>query len=306
MKMNKGFRRGLNLGGWISQCNYSDEHIKNFIQYDDLKRIASWDFDHVRIPFDYNIFEDEEKGFSILDKAVSDCSELGLNVVLDLHKTKGFSFDDYGEDEKGFFDSEEYQEYFYRLWEKLAARYGKYHETVAFELLNEITSKEYITMWNRIAKTAIVRIRKYAPHTFILVGSYENNSVTTVDALENPYDKNVVYNFHFYEPLVFTHQGAYWTDRIDPEKRMSYSESGCCEQYFEDMFIPAVKKAEKDGLKLYCGEFGMIDRVGSDDALKWFEGIGKVFDKYGIGHCAWTYKGMDFSILERQEILEYI
>jgi len=35
------YRSGLNLGGWISQCKYEKEHIAEFINEDDVKKIAS-------------------------------------------------------------------------------------------------------------------------------------------------------------------------------------------------------------------------------------------------------------------------
>ena len=83
----------------------------------------------MRVPFDYNIIENSDgsfsdEGFAYLDKAVSCAKKNGLNIILDLHKTAGFSFDYYGESESGFFDSAEYQERFYRLWEEVARRYG--------------------------------------------------------------------------------------------------------------------------------------------------------------------------------------
>ena len=54
--------------------------------------------DHVRIPFDYNIVQDAngnfiEEGFQRIADAVANCRKCGLDVVLDLHKTAGFSFD---------------------------------------------------------------------------------------------------------------------------------------------------------------------------------------------------------------------
>lgn len=50
--------------------------------------------------------------------------------------------------------------------------------------------------------------RAIAPDTIILVGSYDNNSAPAVVDLTPPYDDRVVYNFHCYEPLKFTHQGG--------------------------------------------------------------------------------------------------
>ena len=81
---------------------------------------------------------------------------------------------------------------------------------LCFELLNEVTEQSYSKAWNAIAKKCIERIRKIAPEIRILVGSYWNNHVAAVRDLDAPFDKNIVYNFHCYEPLIFTHQGAGW------------------------------------------------------------------------------------------------
>ena len=143
-----GFTRGVNLGGWMSQCDYSEERLERFITEADIAKIASWGLDHVRIPVDYNVFEDgnggwRDLGFARLNRAVGWCRRHGLNAVIDLHKTAGFSFDQ-GEAEAGFFDSEAYQERFYRLWEELAKRCAGDPRHVAFELLNEVTEERFI------------------------------------------------------------------------------------------------------------------------------------------------------------------
>lgn len=310
-----GFYRGINLGGWFSQCDYSKERLDNFIVAEDFAAIAGWGLDHVRIPVDYNILENEdgtycEEGFARIDRALAHCRENGLHLVLDLHKTAGFSFDDYGEDEHGFFESERFQERFYRLWEELARHFGNTPD-VAFELLNEVTDKEFLPAWNRIVRACIARIRKIAPDTLILVGSYWNNAANTVQYLEAPYDSRVIYNLHCYEPLLFTHQGAYWTDKIDPERRIPFTESGCTEAYFEELFSTAIAKAQAHGTELYCGEYGVIDRVSDEDMLAWYRTIHTVFEKYGISRCAWNYKALDFGLDRlapdvREELLQYL
>ena len=228
MKKINGFNKGVNLGGWLSQCSYEKEHLDTFVCEKDFEIIASWGADHVRVPFDYNIIENSDgtfsnEGFAYLDKAVACAKKNGLNIILDLHKTAGFSFDYYGESESGFFDSAEYQERFYRLWEEVARRYGSLAPNAAFELLNEVTDAEFIDKWNMIAKECIKRIRKIAPDILILVGSYHNNSADTVQFLDEPFDSNVIYNMHCYEPLKFTHQGAYWTTAIDPKERIPWA-----------------------------------------------------------------------------------
>lgn len=317
MLKEKGFYKGVNFGGWLSQCDYSEERLNNFIKDRDFSIVKSWGADHIRIPVDYNIFENndgtyKEDGFKRVEKAVKLCIENGLNLVLDLHKTAGFSFDYYGEDESGFFESESLQERFYRLWEELAKRFGGLSKNVAFELLNEVTDKEFIDEWNRISNECIRRIRKYAPDTIILVGSYWNNSAEAVKDLSAPYDYKIVYNMHCYDPLEFTHQGAYWTNQIDPDKRIGFDDAGITPETFEKLFSSAIDKAKENNVPLYCGEYGVIDKAEPEDVVKWFRCINSVFEKYGISRCAWSYRDMDFGLSDtrldsiREELIKYL
>ena len=295
-----GFYKGINLGGWMSQCDYSEERLHGFITEPDFEQIAEWGFDHVRLPVDYNVIQDadgamKEEGLLLIDRAFRMAAEHHLNVVLDLHKTQGFSFDS-GEHEDGFFDNEKYQEFFYAVWECFAKRYGKLGG-VMFDLLNEVTEQRFSEKWNQISRECIRRIRKSAPETPILVGSYNWNSAKTVPAVNPPYDSRVFYNFHFYEPIEFTHQGAYWrADCQDVNLRLTYEESGMSEQFVEDFIAPAVVKAEREGTELYCGEYGVIDVVPPEEAVKWFRTLHGVMEKHGIGRSLWSYKQMDFGL----------
>ena len=315
--MLKGFHKGINFGGWLSQCDYSKERLDNFITENDFRKVSEWGADHVRIPVDYNIFENDDgtyksDGFERVEKAVQLCRKYGLNAVIDLHKTAGFSFDNYGENENGFFESTELQERFYRLWEQLAMRFSDYEDNVAFELLNEITDRDFIDEWNRISLECIKHIRKYAPKNLILVGSYWNNSAEAVKDLAPPADDRIVYNMHCYDPIKFTHQGAYWTDMINKDDRFSFEEAEITPALFEKLFMSAIEKADKYGVPLYCGEYGVIDICSPEDTVKWFRCINSVFEKYGISRCAWSYKGMDFGFTDnrldsvRDELLKYI
>ena len=325
MKVLEGFQKGVNLGGWLSQGTYDDEHLDTFISQEDIARIASWGADHVRVPVDYNIFETDEgelktKGTELVDKAVAWCEKYGLNMVLDLHKTYGYSFYS-GDGQIGFFDSEELQERFYRLWERLSQRYGKYSERVAFELLNEVNDKEYSDTWNKVAKKAVKLIRNYAPDTKILIGGYWNNSVDALKDLDMPFDGNIVYNFHCYDPFMFTHQGAYWVDDMPEDLRLPYPgdvrdyrqkaaetgltriqdyldvpDSGFDSSYFVGRFINAAKLCEQRDVALYCGEYGVIDKADPEQVLRWYKDINSAFERFGIGRSAWNYKGKDFGL----------
>ena len=74
-----GFQHGVNLGGWFSQCDYSEERYRNFISERDLQTIAAWGLDHVRLPVDYNLVQNEdgtliESGFQYIQTVIDWCS----------------------------------------------------------------------------------------------------------------------------------------------------------------------------------------------------------------------------------------
>ncbi|MBQ4017571.1 MAG: cellulase family glycosylhydrolase, partial [Oscillospiraceae bacterium] len=195
MLKDSGFYKGINLGGWLSQCDYSEERLNSFITEKDFEVIASWGFDHVRLPVDYNVIQDAEgrmmeEGLARIDAALRFCEKTGLHMVLDLHKTPGFSFDPQ-EQEMGFFRSAPDQQRFFTIWESFASRYAGKSELLMFDLLNEITEPAYLEDWNRISAECIRRIRRTMPDVRILVGSYHHNAVSAVKDLPAPADDRV-------------------------------------------------------------------------------------------------------------------
>lgn len=325
MKKIIGYMKGVNIGGWLSQCNYSKEHLDSFITEKDFKVLKSWNIDHVRIPVDYNIFQEEDGsivdfGFEYVDKALDWCEKYGLNMILDLHKTRGFFFDK-SQQESGFFDSENLQSEFFCLWKEFAKRYAKYDDRLAFELLNEVTEPKYSEKWNEISKRTVKIIREYSPNIKIIIGSYWNNSVDALKDLDMPYDENIVYTYHCYDPFIFTHQGAYWVDNMPSDFRISYPGSVAdyrekvsalgftniqiymevqtekfTYDYFINRFKNAVKLCEERNVPLYCGEYGVINLASHESTLNWYKDINSAFELFGIGRAAWSYKGVDYGL----------
>ena len=331
MKRFNGFRKGVNLGGWISQFRkYDLEHFDSFITEKDIADIASLGFDHVRVPVDYNVLEDEqgntiESGFRYLEDCRQWCEKNGLNMLIDLHECYGYSFDPLKKDmdRRKFFYDQAPQDRFFALWEKIARRFCGYPDQVAFEPLNEVVLFEVRDAWNEILRKYIKLIRSIAPQSYIVVGGVFYNSVMTVDWLSVPVDSRIVYNFHCYEPTIFTHQGAYWQAQMPLDFRIGYpmpveeyrkkhkeiyhdtdgaifmdgvSEMGI--GFFEKIFRPAIDKAERDGVALYCGEYGVIDKADNNSKILWLEDINHAFDKFGIGRALWNYKEKDFGLVD--------
>jgi aryl-phospho-beta-D-glucosidase BglC (GH1 family) len=320
----QGLIKGINLGGWLSQCDHTKKHYDSFISEDDIKRIGAWGLDHLRLPIDCEAIETDEgifkeEGFQYIDSCIKWCKKYGLRMILDIHKTAGYTFNNAFSEENGLFKSETLQSRFVSIWNELARRYGTEKDTVVFELLNEVVENENSGPWNAFARRTIETIRKNAPETQIIIGGIEWNSVRAVALLDEPFDKNVIYTFHFYEPFAFTHQNASWV----PETKDLYIEyPSSVEAYMsaadiigekgafifknevkeigtallEQLIIEAVTVAEERGAALYCGEYGVIDQAPAESTLRWYQDMHQLFEKYHIGRAAWSYKEMDFGI----------
>ena len=123
--------------------------------------------------------------------------------------------------------------------------------------------------------------------------------------------------------MIFTHQGAYWVDFMPSDFRLEYPGSladyreksqdlskdlsgaifkeGISElgpKFFEEIFAPAIEKAEKYNVALYCSEYGVIDLANNDSKINWLRDIHSAFAKYGIGRALWNYKEKDFGFVD--------
>jgi len=319
--------KGINLGGFYSQCEHSKEVYDSFILKEDIKRIKDMGFDHVRLPIDSELIENEstefiEEGFARIEKVIGWTSEYGLDIIIDLHKVCGYDFNDAGDEEKNtLFTDESLQKRYLNIWKEIAKRFSIY-ENVAFELLNEVVEEKNDKAWNELIKKAVKTIREVAPDSYIIYGGIMWNSAGTLKLLDKPQDDKIIFTFHFYEPLLFTHQKAYWVKTMDPSWEISYpgdrdeyiekskiiglqglavstSEySEFTKDFIENQIMEAIEAAEKNNVRLYCGEFGVIDRAPVEDTLRWFEDVFAVFNKHNIGFSIWTYKGKDFGIID--------
>ncbi|MDD2493294.1 MAG: glycoside hydrolase family 5 protein [Bacilli bacterium] len=321
-------KKGINLGGFLSQCVHTKEHYDTFILKEDFSYIQSLGFDHVRLPIDYNVMEEDDgtdkvEGFNRIEEIINWAKESNLDIILDLHKAYGYDFNHAGSKEKNnLFSSRYLQDRFISLWEKIAKRFTKY-EHVVFELLNEVVEEDNANAWNTLINRTVKEIRKIASTKTIIYGGILWNSATTVKLLEKPIDENIIFTFHCYQPIVFTHQNAHWMPQIKCIGKIHYPESFAyykekskalgvqgndvfeCGldgnmgiEFLEYVINEAFVAAKKMKVRLYCGEFGVIDQAPVDDSLRWLQDIVKVFHDHHIGYALWTYRKMDFGIDE--------
>ncbi len=325
---NSLFQVGVNLGGWLSQYPaFESRHFDTFITQSDIQQIASWGMDHVRLPVDYPVLEADEQpfvyraeGLAYVDACLNWCRASGLNVVLDLHKAPGFSFDSAAS--ALLFNDPVKQDRFIALWEMLARRYRGIGQTLTFELLNEIvlpTSEP----WNRLARRALAAIRAIDPERWIVVGGNQFNMAAQLANLDLPDDPHLLYTFHLYEPLMFTHQKAPWVP-VAFEYNQTVEYPGECPGLLEFLATrqepnpypgfmmeprvdrdalsravqPAIDFMTRTGHPLYCGEYGVIDRAPIESSLRWHRDAVGILREHGIGRAVWSYKQMDFGLVD--------
>ncbi|HJS83963.1 MAG TPA: cellulase family glycosylhydrolase [Acetobacteraceae bacterium] len=101
-----------------------------------------------------------------------------------------------------------------RLWVQAWTDLSRHFAATApdklfFELANEPGFSDG-TRWARIQETLRRAVRAHAPaHTLLLTAS-PTSTAAALTGLAPSMDQNVVYVFHLYQPMVFTHQGADW------------------------------------------------------------------------------------------------
>lgn len=333
----EAYHNGLNLGGWLALHEIiagpsparQERHFEAFITKTDIQRIAGWGFDHVRLPVSAYLLYDKQRRelapppLQYIHRCVGWCREAGLNLILDLHDIEGNVY--------GAMDSPmpllaepALGEAFCHIWELLAASFAGVREPrIAFELLNEVSDpSEYL--WNKLWQEALRRIRAVDPERPVLVGSSGQNSVAYLDQLEVVEDPWVFYNFHYYEPLAFTHQRAHFSEEIREygqtvtypgdisgfgrflEEHPEYQQKHalCRKEQTNDRALMeklcglAIQFQKKTGKELYCGEFGVIDSAPPEEAAKWLKDLTGLLDSHRIGHALWNYKALDFGLLD--------
>ncbi len=211
------FRRGVNISCWLSQ-NYSRPYAAPWFQEADVAWIAAQGFDHVRIPVDGRLWRRpdgalDETAIAPFDRALRWSQAHGLGVILDMHFLPGASFAP-GEEDNAVFTQPALLEQVADFWRRIAERYAGEGPWLRFELLNEPVA-DTAAQLNAFARRLLAAIRPSNPTRIVYLTSNRWSNFDTVPEVEVPDDRYVAFTFHFYTPMLFTHQRASWT-RLPP------------------------------------------------------------------------------------------
>ena len=313
-------RRGINLSHWFSQAaNYSKSHLDTHTTAQDITLIKSLGFDHVRLPIepapllnntpDPSILNTTYLGY--IDSALNLILATGLTVIVDIHPSDDFKLR-MARDERGI-------EAFSTFWRAFASHLAKRDpESVLLEVINE-PMVEDAYRWYGIQGKLIAAIRQGAPNHTIIACGHRWSGLSEMLFLEPYADPNIIYNFHYYEPFAFTHQGATWAgpnlpfyknvpypsspdavklllDTIpdDPARYnlLRYGEDNWNAQRIDRELGAAATWAAKHRVYITCNEFGTFRKVvKAADRLAWLQDMRTALEKHGIGWTMWDYAG---------------
>jgi aryl-phospho-beta-D-glucosidase BglC (GH1 family) len=313
--------RGVNLSHWFSQIHHFDgtyhvEWLRTYNTPADFRLIAGAGFRHVRFPVELEMFQNPAAPGKLnlvhlaeFDRALAGLLDAGLAVIVDWHAR---------EDTKHALATDAAAaDLAVATWQALARHLaGSDPERVFLELMNEPAGGMSFAHWDALQRRLAVAVRAEAPqHTLIITG-HRWSGIDELLQLKPYPDANVVYNFHFYEPMVFTHQAAAWPDMgLEPLKGVRYpmdpanKEQALAQvgdgkgrrhvlEYTADRawiarrFDEVSAWAKQHGVAVTCNEFGVYRPVSPPaDRLAWLRDVVQELDARGIGWSMWDYAG---------------
>jgi aryl-phospho-beta-D-glucosidase BglC (GH1 family) len=209
------------------------------------------------------------------------------------------------------------------IWKQVAEAYQGYPDTLYFELLNEPELSVSGTppsaeQWTALASDMIAAIRTHDTTHGIIFGDVGYYGTVPLSEREPFADDNIVYAFHFYEPFVFTHQGAAWVTGMvrthdipypySEDRWSEYSSTFGFSNANLDWQLSALRSyyatgnksdmrnrvaqakawGVEHGVPVICNEFGPYDRTSqAADRVRYLTDIIDVFEELEIPWQTW-------------------
>jgi len=305
------FSKGVNITNWFQSDNPGQIQFSKYKKVD-FENIKSLGCDVIRLPINLHAMTTgtsenllDPLFLFFLDQAIDWAEELNINLILDNH-----SFN------PAINTSPNVDEILIPVWKQLAEHCKNRSSLIYYEILNEPHGISDAA-WNTIQQKAITEIRKIDSIHTLIVGPASWNSYNNLQFMPEYSDTNLIYTFHFYDPFLFTHQGASWTiPSLDPladvpfpynsstmpslpnslkgswieSSYNNYKNDGTVQKIKSLINIAANFKAQRN-VNIFCGEFGVYKpNSKNEDRVKWYEEVRKYFEDKEIPWTAWDYK----------------
>ena len=321
------FHRGVNLTNWFQTPSARQIQFAKFTRQD-LNNIKSLGCDVVRLPINLHSMTAGAPDYAVdplfyyfLDQVVDIAEELELHLILDNH-----TFDPAENTDPNIGDA------LIAVWTQIAGHYKNRSTFLYYEVLNEPHGISDAA-WNTIQQKVVQAIRSVDQTHTIIIGPAGWNGYNNLQYMPDYTDDNLIYTFHFYDPFLFTHQGADWTDpsmaplagvpfpydaarmpTCPPElvgtwiqnSMNSYRNDGTVARVKQLIDIAATFKTERN-VALFCGEFGAyIPNSQDDDRVYYYNIVRNYLEEKGIAWTIWDYRG-GFGLFEKgtSEMFDY-
>lgn len=265
----------------------------------DLERIAAAGFETVRIPVRWHNKTGSEAPYTIdavwmdrVQQVVDWALAEDLNVILNSHH-----FDPIHETPL------EVSAWHGAVWQQIAERFAGYpEETLWFELENEPHKNFDHSNLLETLTPAFEAVRALHPERAVIIGGEHWSGINSLATLPLFDDPNVHPTFHYYDPFVYTHQGASWTQPDMPPVGRTFPAPADAAQLAKDVLAIEAYK-HRTGKTPFMGEVGAYDaHIPLEDRVVYHRTLTEAFEPTGIGICVWAYANtFPFYDLEKEQ-----
>ncbi|RFZ81274.1 hypothetical protein DYU05_20035 [Mucilaginibacter terrenus] len=312
-KRAKSLNNGISIS-WLEQYWNSDVLLKSPLSQSDWELFKRLKIQSLRLPVAFEYFSSKqipvEKVFTHIDDVLKQCKVYDIKLIIDYHYGKINDNNFKGETSKAI-----------NLWLLLTKRYAKESaDRLFFEIYNEPPHMDP-KVWKDAAYNIVTAIRQKDKKRTLLVGASNYNSIYELSRMERLADENIIYTFHFYEPFLFTHQGADWVGdqmattgipfpydakaypAINPKAINTPGEANYKqyptdgnEQSVKDKLQIAKSWGDKYYVPLLCSEYGVYRKYTDEGSRsRYVAAVRKSLRQLGIPGILWDYN-TNFSI----------
>jgi hypothetical protein len=228
--------------------------------------------------------------FDKLDAVLPVCWQAGLRVVVDLHSPPGgrVCSGGYAAADAGLFNNADCQVKFVEVWRNIARRYKNAEAVWGYDLVNEPDDnsvEEGLADWQQLAERAARAVREFDARHAIIVEPASGGGPEGFAELRPIDVPRVVYSFHMYQPVAFTHQGIFGSTQ--PVRYPGLIDGRQWDKArLERAMKPAIDFQKTYGVHLYVGEFSAIRWAPDDSACRYLKDLIEIFETHGWD---WTY-----------------
>ena len=216
--------KGIALGNHVWSNPQTSERFTHHGP-DDFARIKSMGFNSVRFYLNYGLFENDSKpyiykqsGFDWIDKNIAAARKHGIYIVLNMHVPQG-GFQSNGNGDE-LWTNPECRARLTALWKEIAKRYSNEDIIIGYGLLNEPVPNKSCEQWKDLAQQITDAVRSVDTNHILFIERVNwLKFASSPSDRENMYfpeikdpapKKNIIYEYHAYSPIEFTHQNASW------------------------------------------------------------------------------------------------